>query len=1025
MTDRLPPHDRPEVHAILGPTNTGKTHQAIERMLQHRSGVIGLPLRLLAREVYDRVAARRGQGAVALITGEEKIAPASARYRVCTTEAMSSLPGADFVAVDEIQVAADPERGHVFTDRLLRARGYRETLFLGSASMANRIRQLVPECRVTGRERFSTLTYGGRMRIETLPPRAAIVAFSAADVYEIASLVRRRRGGAAVVLGVLSPRTRNAQVGLFQSGEVDTIVATDAIGMGLNLDIDVVAFTRLSKFDGERSRRLRPEEIGQIAGRAGRHRRPGSFAVVDWEEDLEPVVARAVEEQRFPPIPFLRWRNPDLDFSSVPALLESLRVRPQGPGLARPREGSDLRALQILANDTGILRRAEGAESVKLLWNACRIPDYPGIAAERHAALVREIFFALASPRAFLTDDWMASAIARINTRTEDIDALAVSLEHARTCQYVANQADWLPDPSHWRERTRRVEDEISDSLHRRLVDLFVDVRASRIARLARQGRKPVANVEGNGAVAVEGAVIGWLDGFLFRTEKHAGNPPTEAETRAASAVAQAALSDRIQSFLSADGSEVSANLQNLCWRSETVATLSRSDDPLKPQVRAIVAEFATAEDRDRVQNRLQNHFDAMLRRDLGPLFALRDDERLTPAARGIAYRIAEAFGLLPRADAAAEIRALPQEERKLLRAHGVRFGSRYVFVPALLKPAPTRLRLSIWSIFAGPGPLPDPPAPGLVNVPADPDCPNAYLRMCGFHRCGGRAVRIDMMERLVDLIRDAEAGNEWFPGTLDMLSITGSSAEDLREIMDGLGYEAEPLSETQEPDATDSVASDAGSALKTHTGSAPVGTEPAPVGTEPAPVGTEPAPVGTEPAPGGTEPAPVGTEPALAETGPADAAPLPGPGRPTSAAEDAPAIAVDGDVFPEGHTASSGDAADSPTQETATAASGETGETGPAHLAAGYRYRRKPRLDRGRNRRPRKPATGGQRARKRGTSKPGSQPGKPKQGKAASRKDAARRKPDDPGTPGFDPNSPFAVLANLKFDRNEKTSGD
>ena len=997
MTDKLPPHDRPEVHAILGPTNTGKTHQAIERMLQHSSGVIGLPLRLLAREVYDRVAARRGTGAVALITGEEKIAPASARYRVCTTESMSSLPGADFVAVDEIQVAADPERGHVFTDRLLRARGYRETLFLGSASMANRIRQLVPESRVTGRERFSTLTYGGRMRIETLPPRTAIVAFSAADVYEIASLVRRRRGGAAVVLGALSPRTRNAQVELFQSGEVDTIVATDAIGMGLNLDIDVVAFTRLTKFDGERTRRLRPEEVGQIAGRAGRHRRPGSFAVADWEEELEPVIARAVEEQRFPPIPVLRWRNPDLDYSSVPALLDSLTVRPPGPGLARPREGSDLRALQILSNDASILRRAEGAVPVKLLWDACRIPDYPGIAAERHAALVREIFFALASPRAYLTDDWMASAIARINTRTEDIDSLAVSLEHARTCQYVANQADWLPDPAHWREKTRRVEDEISDSLHRRLVDLFVDARASRIARLARQGRKPVANVEGTGAVAVEGATIGWLDGFLFRPESHGGNPPTEAEARAASVAAQAALSERIQTFLSADGSEVSTSLQSLCWRGETVAKLSRGDDSLRPQVRAIVAEFATADDRDRVQNRLQNHFDAMLRRDLGPLFALRDDERLTPAARGIAYRVAEAFGILPRAGAVAEIRALPQEERKLLRAHGVRFGSRYVFVPALLKPAPTRLRLSIWSVIAQTGPLPEPPAPGLVNVLADPDCPNAYLRMCGFHRCGRRAVRIDMMERLVDLIRDAESGNEWFTGTLDMLSITGSSAEDLREIMDGLGYEAEPLPELRETtsDAEDPVTADAGTARQP-----------------------------------GTDSAPASGKPALAGTGPAHAASEPGSNEPPPSLQSASVTADGENGVPAADVASSPCAdsssrasADSSAQETAPSASGKSGESDAAQMAAGYRYRRKPRTDRRKNRRPRKPVTASGRPRKRETQKPGSQSVRPKHGNAAPRKDEGRRKPEDPGSPGFDPNSPFAVLANLKFGGDKKTS--
>ncbi len=964
MPDRLPPYDKPEVHAILGPTNTGKTHQAIERMLQHRSGVIGLPLRLLAREVYEKVAARRGRGSVALITGEEKITPPAARYQVCTTEAMSSVPSADFVAVDEIQVAADPQRGHVFTDRLIRARGYRETLFLGSASMANRIRQLVPDARVSGRERFSTLTYAGRMRIEALPPRAAIVAFTAAEVYEIASLVRRRRGGAAVVLGALSPRTRNAQVDLFQSGEVDTIVATDAIGMGLNLDIDVVAFTRLSKFDGERSRRLRPEEIGQIAGRAGRHRRPGSFTVADWEEELQPSVARAVEEQRFPPIPVLRWRNPDLDHTSLPGLLDSLLVRPQRSGLAQPREGSDLRALQILANDGSVRRQASCPETVKLLWNACRIPDYLGIAAERHASLVREIFFALVSRGASLTNEWMANALGRINTCTEDIDALSVSLEHARTCQYVANQADWLPDPAHWREKTRAVEDAISDRLHRRLVDLFVDARASRIARLARQGRKPVANVEGNGAVALEGAIVGRLDGFLFRREEQTGNPPTEAEARAASAAARAALSERVQTFLSADGSDITTEFRNLCWRGETVATLARSDDPLRPQVRAVMAEFAGSEERERVQSRLQNHLDAMLRRDLAPLFALRDDERLTPAARGIAYRMTEAFGILPRAAAADEVRALPQEERKLLRAHGVRFGSRYVFVPYLLKPAPTRLRLSIWSIGAAPDPLPDPPAPGLVNVPADPECPNEYLRMCGFHRCAGRAVRIDMMERLVNLVRDAEAGEEWFAGTLDMLSITGSSAEVLREIMDGLGYEAEPIPVSSEPASDDSC-------------------------------------------------------PGAKETVPAGEASQPDPAAPTSAPEvpdPAPAAGIE----------VSATAAEDSLEAKSEVAAGQVSDTpDPAAMAASYRYRRKPKRERERHRRPGRTAPDDRRATKPGAHHPGGKSAGPRLRKKAPGKDQSRRRPDVGGKPEFDANSPFAVLAKLKLGRQENPSTD
>ncbi len=963
MRDQLPTHDRPEVHAILGPTNTGKTHLAIERMLRHRSGVIGLPLRLLAREVYERISARRGPDAVALITGEEKISPANARYQVCTTEAMSSSPGTDFVAVDEIQVAADPERGHVFTDRLLRARGYRETLFLGSASMSNRIRQLVPEARISGRNRFSTLSYGGRMRLEALPPRAAIVAFSAADVYEIASLVRRRRGGAAVVLGALSPQTRNAQVELFQSGEVDTIVATDAIGMGLNLDIDMVAFTRLSKFDGERVRRLRPEEVGQIAGRAGRHRRPGSFAVADWEEELQPAIARAVEEQQFPSIPVLRWRNSELDFANLHGLLDSLQARPPRSGLVRPREGSDLRALQILANDRSVLQHANGPEAVKLLWNACRIPDYPSIAAERHAALVRDIFFALASSRGALTDDWMSGALARINTRSDDIDALAISLENARTCQYIANQADWLPDPNHWRERTRAVEDQISDSLHRRLVDLFVDARATKIARLARQGRKPVASVEDNGAVAVEGAIIGRLDGFQFRPERSSGIPPTEAEARAANDAAQDALSARIQAFLSADGSAIEVKHRSLLWRGESVAVLSRGDDALRPQVQAVMADIAGPEDRKRVQLRLQNHLDAMLRRELAPLFALRGDETLTPAARGIAYRITEMLGILPRSTVMQEIRALPQEERKLLRAHGVRFGSRYVFVPALLKPAPTRLRHSLWYLATDPASLPEPPTPGLVNIPADPEWPGEYLRICGFHRCGARAVRIDMVERLLDLIRQAEKLEEWFAGTLDMLSITGSSLEDLREIMSGLGYESEPIPSEPAPDREEPLATDAE-------------VEPAPSGSSiDTAVPNEESASGT-----GADPVPV---PAFAD--------------------------------------SAGDA-----RESRGDGSDDSESTAPA---TGYRFRRKPRRKPENRRRPGKAFRAGGREPGRKRAQSGNRTTEAKHRKKAAEKESRKRRVPDKhqrtqeDTPGIDPNSPFAVLANLKFNGDRDTS--
>jgi len=803
---------------VLGPTNTGKTHRAIERMLQHRSGAIGLPLRLLAREVHDRIRSRRGANAVALVTGEEKILPPGARYRVCTTEALPSRPGADFVCVDEVQMAADPERGHVVTDRLLHARGFRETWFLGSASMEGRIREMLPDIRVTGRQRMSKLSFGGRARLDSLPPRTAIIAFSAAEVYEIAAVVRQRRGGAAVVLGALSPRARNAQVELFQSGEVDTLVATDAIGMGMNLDIDTVAFTRLSKFDGERMRLLRPDEIGQIAGRAGRHRRPGSFVLVGDSEDMPPGVARAVEEQRFPPVRHLRWRNPAPDFANLQSLLDSLTVRPSGKGLAAPREGSDLRALRILMEDPFVRERAVRPEPVRLLWQACQIPDYRGDAAAGHAALVRDIFRALTSRKAALSGEWMASALSRIDTASDHIATLSSSLERARTCQYIAHQASWLEDPEEWRPRTGAVENCISDRLHQLLVAKFVDVRATRMARLARQGRKPVASIDDSGSVHVEGACVGRLEGFRFKAEpSESGRPVTDVESRARALAVRSALSERVGAFLKSPPAEMSVEGGRMLWRGHAIADLARGDAPLRPRLRLRMDDFADAEDRSRTQARALNGLDEQLRGELAPLFALRTDETLSPAARAIAYRIAGSHGILRRSSAADEIQALAPEERNALRRHGIRFGSRYVFVRALLKPAATRLRLELWRLEAEPARCPEPPPPSRITVSANPAASDEFLRVCGFHRCGKLALRIDMLERLLNLIwetKRSEAARKaggWFLATPDMLSITGTSAEEFREILHGLGFE----SEVHEPEPDLSAANPADMGLR------------------------------------------------------------------------------------------------------------------------------------------------------------------------------------------------------------------
>ena len=472
-----PPPSGPPLVALLGPTNTGKTHRAVERLLEHRTGMIGLPLRLLAREVYDTLSVRAGEQAVALVTGEEKRVPASPRYWVCTVEAMPLDRTVDFVAVDEIQLATHPERGHVFTDRLLHARGRRETWFLGSNTVRSMVTALVPNITVQSHTRLSTLRHRGRLKVSALPPRTAIVAFSMERVYDLAERVRARRGGAAVVLGALSPRARNAQVALYQSGEVDHLVATDAIGMGLNLDVDHVAFAELTKFDGRTSRNLDLVELGQIAGRAGRHVNDGTFGALAPVENLSPRVVRAIENHRFPAARSVMWRNRELDFTRLDALVASLHRLPPRPGLRLATRAADRDALCSLALDPVVRDRAGAEPGVRLLWDVCQIPDYRQLVLEDHAALLGDVFRQLTGSTGRLSADWMANRIGRLDRAGGDVDDLLMRLAFIRTWTYIAHRPAWVADPGHWQERTRALEDRLSDALHERLVDRFVDPR--------------------------------------------------------------------------------------------------------------------------------------------------------------------------------------------------------------------------------------------------------------------------------------------------------------------------------------------------------------------------------------------------------------------------------------------------------------------------------------------------------------------------------------------------------------------
>ncbi len=794
------------VVAVLGPTNTGKTTYAIERMLGHRTGVIGLPLRLLAREVYDRCVAARGPSVVALVTGEERIVPPRAQYWVCTVEAMPDGMGCDFLAVDEIQLCADPERGHVFTDRLLRARGLHETLFLGADTMRGPIRALVPNADFIQRERMSTLTYIGPKKISRMKPRSAIVGFSVENVYAIAELIRRQKGGAAVVMGALSPRTRNAQVDMYQNGEVDYLVATDAIGMGLNLDVDHVAFSSLAKFDGRRMRPLAPNELAQIAGRAGRGMKNGTFGVTGDASPLDDGVAQAITDHRFTPLKKLNWRNHALQFGSIDRLIQTLEASPDDEILVKAREADDLSALKSLGQSAEIMARCTDGPSVRLLWDVCRIPDFRGISSAEHASLLEQIFGYL-HQLGKIPDDWMARQIERIDRTDGDIDALSKRLAYIRTWTYVAQRKGWTDDESHWRDAARSVEDRLSDALHERLTQRFVDRRTSVLLRRLGQKEAMVAEVSNTGEVTVEGEYVGKLEGFRFSQDKGA----TGAEAKTIKTAALQALAPqfhlRADRFYNAPDTEIDFTEQGgLMWGKDAVGKLVAGSDALKPQVDVFVDDVAGPEVAQKVQRRLQHFVDRKIAALFEPLMNLSRDESLSGLARGFAFQMVEALGVLPRGQVADDVKALDQDARGALRKHGIRFGQFTIFLPLLLKPAPTRLRLVLWSLSKGIDAFPEAPPPGLVTIPIDKDAPEGADTMSGYRNAGERAIRIDMLERLADMLR-AENTRSGFEAKADMLSITGMTLEQFADLMQGLGYKAEKGERPKVKAATEVVA--------------------------------------------------------------------------------------------------------------------------------------------------------------------------------------------------------------------------
>ncbi|MCH1377252.1 MAG: disulfide oxidoreductase [Alphaproteobacteria bacterium] len=847
-------HSSQNLTLVLGPTNTGKTHLALERMTGYASGMIGFPLRLLARENYDRLVRKLGVGKVGLLTGEERILPVGARYLCCTVESMPLDANADaelanrrfdFVAVDEVQLAGDRERGHVFTDRILHARGAFETMFMGAETAAPLLKALLPDAKFEFRDRMSRLAYAGPKKLTRLPRRSAIVAFSAADVYQIAEFVKRQRGGAAVVMGRLSPRTRNAQVELYQNGDVDFLIATDAIGMGLNLDLGHVALSADMKFDGRQMRKLLPSEMAQIAGRAGRHMNDGSFGVTDGCHALEPEMIDAIEQHRFAPLRAFYWRSRDLAFSSIDQLLGSLEAPPPLPFLFRKGDALDHQALTALASRDDIRSAVSGARDVRLLWAVASIPDFRQSLHENHYDMLANIFLTLVA-KGVLGNDMVAKAMAQLDRVDGDIDTLMTRLAYIRTWTYITHRSDWTDSPIEWQDRSRSIEDRLSDCLHGRLSERFVDKRAAHLSRRLKETKNLIASVKDDGTVLVEGEEVGRLDGFTFHPTLADGEDkapilaaarrglPDEIERRVRAFVASADPAFR----LGADGV--------VKWREAEVARLVKGDGLYVPRPELVSSDLLSIDQTQRMAQRLVGFTAAHVETILGRLIVLETPDAapvgdhkpktelksaavpadapitdapadapatdapaaadapatdapaadapqdvaqtsLSGAAKGIAFILYERLGSVPTAEIGHLIRAMQESDKPRLARLGLRFGVETVYMPELLKPAQIELRSLLFSLANGAFFEGAPPPAGRVAIDAIADVPDAYWLAVGYRRLGQRVMRVDMVERVAMLVRVAARQGQ-FKIAEDMLSLAGATREQMALMLLDLG---------------------------------------------------------------------------------------------------------------------------------------------------------------------------------------------------------------------------------------------
>jgi ATP-dependent RNA helicase SUPV3L1/SUV3 len=780
-----------KITAVLGPTNTGKTFLAIETMLSFESGMIGFPLRLLAREVYDKIIKKVSLDKVALITGEEKIIPANAKYFLCTVESMPINKQLDFVGIDEIQMCADHERGHIFTDRLLNLRGEKLTMFMGSSTIKNIVNKLGEDTEFINRNRLSKLSFVGHKKISRINRKTAIIAFSTEEVYAIAELVRRQKGGAAIVMGSLSPKTRNAQVELYQSGDVDFLVATDAIGMGINMDLENIFFSNLKKFDGKKLRRLNISEVGQIAGRAGRYLNDGNFGITGDCKDITAEEVELLENHKFEEIKMLFWRNSNLNFNNALSLIKSLEERPSKDWLKKIHECEDEKVLKYFLKDMEGHNIKNDKKTLELLWECCQIPDFVKKTYGNHIEVVGKVFSFLNSKEGKITSNYMRSQLIKLDKLEGNVDSLSNRIANVRTWSYVSNKINWVEDQNYWIEKTKLLEDRLSDRLHEELTKTFIDKRASVLVRGLKQDMDFKTEIKGDDKVIIDEQFIGNLKGLKFEMDLKVGALETDIKSlkKAARQTVGPELQRRIQLIINSGLIELKDDFK-IYWKDFPIAKLTAGKDYLNPEIFLIVDDILENNDKQKLLEFIEKWIKAKINLVLKSLIDLRNLKESNSSIKALAYQLYENNGVIKRETVIEYLKKLGQDERKILRDLGVKFGRYHVFLFRLLKPEAVSLRTLLWKNFNQKNFELTPPTFGL-NFLDNKNIKNKnFMLLCGFEAFGNYFVRIDILERLfVIIINSSPKNDKEIKLTPEMLNLLGCSKENFKKLIEKMNY--------------------------------------------------------------------------------------------------------------------------------------------------------------------------------------------------------------------------------------------